>query len=322
MMLQSDDSFFSGKRIWVTGHRGMLGSALLRVLQHENATLLTATSAELDLRSQSDVNHWVKENRPELVFHAGAKVGGIHANATYRADFLRDNILIQTNVIDAAYREGVKKLVFVASNCTYPSKAPQPITEDSLLTGSLEENIRSYAIAKIAGIEMCRAYRTQYGCDFLSVIPPNLYGPGDNYHPEHNHVVAGIIRRAHQAKVSGDKEFLVWGDGTARREILYIDDLANAMKVLMSNQSEYDLFNVGLGYDFSIAELANLIVNTVGYNGKIVFDTSKPNGTMKKLLNSSRINSLGWSPIIEPTQGLKQAYEDFQIQLINGSGRL
>ncbi|MDF0377970.1 GDP-L-fucose synthase [Methylophilus sp. YYY-1] len=321
-MSSNNHSIFANKRIWITGHRGMLGSALMRAMANENAILITASSADLDLRCQAEVNDWVHEHKPELVFHAGAKVGGIHANATYRADFLRDNILIQTNVIDAAYRVGVKKLVFVASNCTYPTKALQPISEDALLTGPLEENIRSYAIAKIAGIEMCRAYKTQFGCDFVSVIPPNLYGPGDNYHPEHNHVIAGIIRRAHEAKVSGDKEFLVWGDGTARREILYIDDLASAMKVLMSQKSEHDIYNVGLGYDFSISELAHLIVKTVGFEGKIVFDTSKPNGTMKKLLNSARINNLGWKPVIDPCKGLELSYSDFKSQLASGNGRL
>jgi GDP-L-fucose synthase len=306
---------YAGKRIWITGHRGMLGSALVRVMQEEGSDLLTVSSKELDLRNQSDVNVWVQENKPDIVFHAGAKVGGIHANATYRADFLRDNILIQTNVIDAAYRAGVKKLIFVASNCTYPTKALQPISEDALLTGPLEENIRSYAIAKIAGIEMCRAYKMQFGCDFVSIIPPNLYGPGDNYHPEHNHVVAGIIRRAHEAKVTGQKELVVWGDGTARRELLYVDDLAKAMKCLMAINVEHDLFNIGCGHDLSIAELASLIVDVVGFEGKIVYDTNKPNGTMKKLLDSSRINALGWKPEVTENAGLQKAYQDFLCQI-------
>lgn len=322
MYSSNHNNFFENKRIWVTGHRGMLGSSLIRMMQDVNATLLTASSSELDLRCQTDVNDWVQENKPDLVFHAGAKVGGIHANATYRADFLRDNILIQTNVIDAAYRIGVKKLIFVASNCTYPTKSAQPISENSLLTGALEENIKSYAIAKIAGIEMCRAYKTQYGCDFVSVIPPNLFGPGDNYHPEHNHVVAGIMRRAHEAKVAGKKEFIVWGDGTARREILYVDDLANAMIFLMENQLNHDLYNVGCGQDLSIAELANIILEVVGFNGKIIYDTSKPNGTMQKLLDSSRINRAGWKAEFNSKEGLQKAYQDFLQQSAAQSHRI
>lgn len=302
---------FAGKKIWVTGHRGMLGSALVRTLAKERADLLVATSQELDLRNQAAVFDWMDKNRPELVFHAGAKVGGIHANSTLSADFLHDNLMIQTNVIDAAHRFGVRKLIFVASNCTYPAKANQPIPEEALLTGPLEENIRSYAIAKIAGIEMCRAYRKQYGCDFISVIPPNLYGPGDNYHPQNGHVVAGILRRAHEAKMAGQPELVVWGDGTARREILYVDDLADAMKCLMAAKVTDDLFNVGCGHDLSIAELAALIAGAVGFEGRIVYDKNKPNGTMKKLLDSSRISAIGWHPKVDEKTGLKNAYHDF-----------
>lgn len=306
---------FAGKKIWITGHRGMLGSALVRSLSKEGADLLVASSQELDLRNQSAVLDWVDKNRPELVFHAGAKVGGIHANATLSANFLHDNLMIQTNVIDAAHQFGVRKLLFVASNCTYPAKADQPISEDALLTGPLEENIRSYAIAKIAGIEMCRAYRKQYGCDFISVIPPNLYGPGDNYHPQHGHVVSGILRRAHEAKMAEQHELVVWGDGTARREILYVDDLADAMKSLMASKVTDDLFNVGCGHDLSIAELAALIAEVVGFEGCIVYDKSKPNGTMKKLLDSSRIQAIGWRPKINEKAGLQSAYNDFQALL-------
>lgn len=302
---------FAGKKIWVTGHRGMLGSALVRTLAKERADLLVATSLELDLRNQAAVFDWMDKNRPELIFHAGAKVGGIHANSTLSADFLHDNLMIQTNVIDAAHRFGVRKLIFVASNCTYPAKANQPIPEEALLTGPLEENIRSYAIAKIAGIEMCRAYRKQYGCDFISVIPPNLYGPGDNYHPQNGHVVAGILRRAHEAKMAGQPELVVWGDGTARREILYVDDLADAMKCLMAAKVTDDLFNVGCGHDLSIAELAALIAGAVGFEGRIVYDKNKPNGTMKKLLDSSRISAIGWHPKVDEKTGLKNAYHDF-----------
>ncbi|PPD24343.1 MAG: GDP-fucose synthetase [Methylobacter sp.] len=306
---------FTGKRIWVTGHKGMLGSALLRSLSNEDAVLLTVSRQELDLRNQSAVMQWVEQNRPDWVFHAGATVGGIHANATLRADFMHDNLMIQTNVIHAAHRFGVNKLLFVASNCTYPTKTAQPIPEEALLTGPLEDNIRSYAVAKIAGIEMCRAYSKQYGCNFISVIPPNLYGPGDNYHPQHGHVVAGILRRAHEAKVAGNQDLVVWGDGTARREILHVDDLAEAMKRLMAAEAQYDLYNIGCGHDLAISELADLIVEVVGFEGKVVYDTNKPNGTMKKLLDSSRIQATGWYPQIDEKTGLQTAYKDFLARL-------
>jgi len=309
---EPDHSFsFEGKKTWITGHRGMLGSPLVRALRKEGADLLTASSQELDLRDKIAVDAWVDANRPELIFHAGAKVGGIHANRTFCADFLIDNLMIQTNVIDAAYRFGARKLLFVASNCTYPTNAAQPISEQALLTGALEENIRSYAVAKIAGIEMCRAYRKQHGCEFFSVIPPNLYGPGDNYHPEHGHVVAGILRRAHEAKTAGVQELVVWGDGTARREILHVDDLADAMKALMSARLSDDLFNIGCGHDLSITELATLIADVVGFKGKIVYDLTKPNGTMKKLLDSSRVNGIGWRAQVNERTGLQTAYDDF-----------
>ncbi len=302
---------FEGKKIWITGHTGMLGSALVRRFNKSGAEILVTSSRELDLRNKSDVLDWVATNKPELVFHAAAKVGGIYANATLGAVFLHDNLMIQTSVIDAAHKYGVDKLLFVASNCTYPTEAAQPISENFLLTGSLEENIRSYAIGKIAGIEMCRAYRKQYGCDFISVIPPNLYGPGDNYHPQHGHVVAGILRRAHEAKIAGHRELIVWGDGTARREILYVDDLADAMKCLMLGKVDDDLFNVGCGYDLSIAELSKLIAEVVGFKGQIVYDKNKPNGTLKKLLDSSRINAIGWGPQVDEKIGLQRAYNDF-----------
>jgi GDP-L-fucose synthase len=253
----------------------------------------------------------MENNRPELVFHIGAKVGGIHANVTQPADFLHDNLMIQSNVIDGAYRVGVEKLVFVATNCTYPAKAPQPISEDALLAGPLDESIRAYAVGKIAGIEMCRAYRRQHGCNFISVIPPNLYGPGDNYHPQHSHVVAGILRRTHESKVAGKSEFIVWGDGTPRRELLFVDDLADAMKFVMQSPTSHDLYNIGCGHDLAISEIATIIAEVVGFEGKIVYDTSKPNGTMRKLLDSSRIRSLGWKPKIEERIGLQNAYEDF-----------
>lgn len=310
-------SYFNKKKVWITGHRGMLGSAMVRLLQQEGAHLLLATREELDLQNQQSVFQWVDKNRPELVFHIGAKVGGIYANSNFQADFIHSNLMIQANVIDAAYRFEIEKLLFVGSNCTYPKNAEQPISEDALLSGALEDNIRSYAIAKIAGIEMCKAYRKQYNCDFISVIPPNLYGPGDNYHPHYSHVVAGILRRAHEAKRSGAPHLIVWGDGTARREILHVDDLAAAMRQLMVSQVKEDVFNIGYGHDFSIAELAQLIAEVVGYRGKIIFDSSKPSGTMKKLLDSSRIRSIGWKPQINEKIGLQSVYQDFIARFDN-----
>lgn len=301
----------AGRRIWVTGHRGMLGSAMVRSLQGEGAELLLTTRAQLDLTDQAAVLRWMDQNRPELVFHVGAKVGGIHANATLPADFLRENLLIETNVIDGAHRFGVRKLLFVGSNCTYPTQAANPITEDALLTGPLDSNIRAYAVSKIAGIELCRAYRRQYGCDFFSVIPPNLYGPGDNYHPQHSHVVAGILRRTHEARERGDAEMVVWGDGTPRRELLHVDDLADAMKCLMQAGTQHDLYNIGCGHDLAISEIASIIADVVGFPGKIRYDTSKPNGTMRKLLDSSRIRALGWRTRIDERAGLRSAYQDF-----------
>lgn len=315
---------FAGRKIWITGHKGMLGAALVRSFEFEGAQLLLCSRQELDLTDQKRVYEWVEFNKPELIFHVGAKVGGIYANASSPADFIYANLMIEANVIDAAYRFGVKKLIFVASNCTYPSKTSQPIPESAILSGDLDENIRSYAVSKIAGIELCRAYRKQYGCSFVSVIPPNLYGPGDNYHPQHSHVVAGIMRRAHEAKIAGASEFTVWGDGTPRREILHVDDLANAMKYIMREPTSHDLYNVGYGVDFSISELAEKIAKIVDFDKKIVFDKSKPNGTMRKLLDSSRISEIGWKPKINEMDGLQSAYADFLDLLNNTSstGRL
>lgn len=306
---------FVGKKVWITGHKGMLGSAMVRSFANEGADILLSSRAELDLADQSAVLAWMKASRPDFVFHIAAKVGGIHANATLPADFLRDNLMIQSSVIDGAYRTGVQKLVFVASNCTYPTQAPQPIAEDALFTGLLDENIRAYAVSKIAGIEMCRAYRKQHGSNFISVIPPNLYGPGDNYHPEHGHVVAGILRRTHEAKVGGKSQIVVWGDGTPRRELLHVDDLAEAMKYIMRAPAIHDLYNIGCGHDLAISELAAIIAEVVGFTGETVYDTSKPNGTMRKLLDSSRIHSLGWKSKVDEVAGLRSAYEDFLHRL-------
>lgn len=307
----SSDSSFSRKRVWITGHRGMLGSAVVRSFEHENAQLLLTSRSDLDLTDKVAVTRWMTDNRPELIFHIGAKVGGIHANSTLPADFLYENLMIQSNVIDGAYKVGVDKLVFVASNCTYPTNAEQPIREDALLTGPLDANIRAYAISKIAGIEMCRAYRRQHGSNFIAIIPPNLYGPGDNYHPQHSHVVAGILRRAHEAKLSGAPELSVWGDGTPRRELLHVDDLANALKYVMQTPTTHDLYNIGCGHDLQISEIATILAEVTGFKGRIVYDNSKPNGTMRKLLDSSRIRSLGWVPKVDERVGLAGAYADF-----------
>ncbi|MDD2046485.1 GDP-L-fucose synthase family protein [Pseudomonas putida] len=302
---------FAGKKVWITGHKGMLGSAVVRNLKGEDAQLLLTSRADLDLTNQAAVYDWMEKNRPDYIFHVGAKVGGIHANATLPASFIYDNLMIQTNVISGAHKFGATKLLFVATNCTYPKNAEQPISEAALLTGPLEDSIRAYAVSKIAGIEMCRAYRKQYGCDFVSIIPPNLYGPGDNYHSQHSHVVAGIIRRTHEAKLLEKDEFVVWGDGTPRRELLHVDDLADAMKCVMLAPTIDDLYNIGCNHDLAIADLAAMIAEVVGYQGKIVYDTNKPNGTMRKLLDSSKIRALGWEPKIDERTGLKSAYEDF-----------
>lgn len=308
---QGSASIFAGKKIWITGHKGMLGSAVVRKFEREDTQLLLTSRSELDLTNQSATLAWMQQNRPDYIFHIGAKVGGIHANSTLPADFIRENLLIQSNVIEGAHLFGVKKLIFVATNCTYPKNAAQPIAEDSLLTGPLDDSIRAYAVSKIAGIEMCRAYRKQYGCDFVSIIPPNLYGPGDNYHSLHSHVVAGIIRRTHEAKMAGKAEFVVWGDGTPRRELLHVDDLADAMKCVMESATTHDLYNIGSNHDLAIADLAVLIADVIDFKGKIVYDVQKPNGTMRKLLDSSRIRALGWAPKISEKEGLKSAYEDY-----------
>ncbi|MBB4571681.1 GDP-L-fucose synthase family protein [Rhizobium leucaenae] len=311
MTSASSIASLAGRRVWITGHKGMLGSAMVRAMAGEDAHLLLTSRAELDLTDKVAVLAWMEKSRPELIFHIGAKVGGIHANSTLPADFLHENLLIQSNVIDGAYRTGAEKLVFVASNCTYPTDAQQPIAEDALLTGPLDSNIRAYAVSKIAGIEMCRAYRRQHGSNFIAIIPPNLYGPGDNYHPQHSHVVAGILRRAHEAKVAGAKELVVWGDGTPRRELLHVDDLASAMKHVMLAPTTHDLYNIGCGHDLSISEIASIIEDVVGYEGRIVYDKTKPNGTMRKLLDISRILELGWKAEIEEKSGLRSAYDDF-----------
>jgi GDP-L-fucose synthase len=299
-------------KIYIAGHRGMVGSAIRRKLEHEGFTnFVTRTSADLDLRSQQQVADFFEEEKPEYVFLAAAKVGGIVANNTYRAEFLYDNLQIQNNVIHSAYLNGVKKLMFLGSSCIYPKMAPQPLQEDALLTGPLEETNEPYAIAKIAGIKMCDAYRAQYGCNYISVMPTNLYGYNDNYHPQNSHVLPAMIRRFHEAKEQGLPSVTIWGTGSPKREFLFADDLAAACYYLMENYDEPGLVNVGTGEDLSIKELAFLVKQTVGFEGEITFDTSKPDGTPRKLMDVSKLHSKGWKHTIELAEGIKLAYQDF-----------
>lgn len=300
-----------GRTVFVAGHNGMVGAALVRRLESEDVKLLTIGRAEVDLRDQAAVNQWFAANRPQAVFLAAAKVGGVVANNTLRAEFLYDNLAIATNVIHAAHVNATEKLMFLGSSCIYPRLAPQPLREDSMLTGLLEPTNEPYAIAKIAGIKMVEAYRSQYGSDFINVMPTNLYGRGDNYHPEYSHVVAALIRRFHEAKVSGAKNIVVWGTGTPRREFLYVDDLADACIHLMKTYSSDELVNIGLGEDITIAEFARLVAATVGYNGEISYDTSRPDGTPRKLLDSGRLAKLGWRASTTLEDGLKLAYQAY-----------
>ena len=287
----------------------MVGSALLRKLETESFTnFVLRTSKELDLRDQASVAHFFEEEKPEYVFLAAAKVGGIIANNTYRAQFLYENLMIQSHIIHQSYVHGVKKLLFLGSSCIYPKLAPQPLKEDYLLTGPLEPTNEPYAIAKIAGIKMCDAYRDQYGCNFISVMPTNLYGPNDNYDLNNSHVLPALIRKFHEAKENGDSEVVVWGTGTPRREFLHADDLADACYFLMERYNEPGLVNIGVGEDITIADLANLIKEVVGYRGSIVFDTSKPDGTPRKLLDVSKLNNLGWHSSISLKEGIEKVY--------------
>ena len=299
------------RRVYVAGHRGMVGGALLRRLKREHCDVLTATRAELDLTNQAAVGRWFRANKPQAVFLAAAKVGGILANNTLRAEFLYENLVLATNVVHAAHENGVEKLMFLGSSCIYPRLAPQPLREDALLTGLLEPTNEPYAIAKIAGIKLVEAYRAQYGADFISVMPTNLYGPGDNYHPEHSHVVAALIRRFHEAKVAGARAVVVWGTGTPRREFLHVDDLADACVHVMRVYSDASLINIGSGEDIAIAEFARTVARTVGFEGEITFDTSKPDGTPRKLLDVSKLAALGWRASTGLDVGLRQAYASY-----------
>jgi GDP-L-fucose synthase len=297
-----------GKSVYVAGHRGMVGSAIARRLEREDVKLVTMDRREVDLRNQAAVFDWFAKVRPQVIFLAAAKVGGIVANDTLRADFIYDNIAIAANVIHAAHQNGAEKLMFLGSSCIYPKLAPQPLREDSVLTGPLEPTNEPYAIAKIAGIKMVEAYRSQYGSDFISVMPTNLYGPGDNYHPELSHVVAALIRRFHEAKVSGVRSVVVWGTGTPRREFLYVDDMADACVHLMKTYSSAELVNIGTGEDITIAEFARVVADIVGYSGEISFDTTRPDGTPRKLLDVSRLAKLGWRATTSLQDGLTRAY--------------
>jgi len=300
-----------GKTVFVAGHHGMVGGALMRRLAQEGAELLTVGRREVDLRDQAAVTAWFAAKRPQAVFLAAAKVGGIAANNTLRAEFIYDNLIIATNVIHAAHQNGAEKLMFLGSSCIYPKLAAQPLHEDSMLTGPLEPTNEPYAIAKIAGIKMVEAYRSQYGSDFINVMPTNLYGPGDNYHPEYSHVVAALIRRFHEAKVAGVKDVVVWGTGTPRREFLYVDDMADACVHLMKTYSSSELVNIGTGEDITIAEFARVVASTVGYSGTISFDPSRPDGTPRKLLDVSRLAGLGWRARTSLEDGMRLAYRAY-----------
>jgi GDP-L-fucose synthase len=300
-----------GKTVFVAGHRGMVGAALVRRLAQEDIELQTVARSEVDLRDQAAVFDWFAGKRPQVVFLAAAKVGGIVANDTLRGEFLYDNLIIAVNVIHAAYLHGAEKLMFLGSSCIYPRLAPQPLREDSVLTGPLEPTNEPYAIAKIAGIKLAEAYRSQYGSDFISVMPTNLYGPGDNYHPEYSHVVAALIRRFHEAKLSGASNVVVWGTGTPSREFLYVEDLADACVYLMKNYSGDQLINIGTGEDITIAEFARVVATVVGYTGEISFDPSRPDGTPRKWLDVSRLTALGWHARTSLEDGIMLAYQAY-----------
>ncbi|HEU0045286.1 GDP-L-fucose synthase [Sphingomonas sp.] len=307
----------AGKRVHVAGHRGMVGSAIVRRLEREGCDLLTASRSELDLLDQRAVRDWYARERPDAVFLAAARVGGIHANNQQPADFIHDNLVVQSNVIDSAHRAGVGKLMFLGSSCIYPKFAEQPIREEALLTGPLEPTNEWYAIAKIAGIKTCAAYRRQHGSDFVSVMPTNLYGPGDNFDLQSSHVLPALIAKAHAAKIARAPALTIWGSGTPRREFLHVDDLADACVFLMQRWSAEQHINVGFGDDIAIRDLAELVCRVVGYDGPIACDASKPDGTPRKLMDSSRLRALGWAPQIGLEEGVAGVYQAF----LAGDGR-
>jgi GDP-L-fucose synthase len=299
------------KRVFVAGHRGMVGAAILRRLEGEGCTLITASRSEVDLIRQDQVDRFFAETRPEAVFMAAAKVGGIHANATYPANFLYDNLMIAANITRAAFATGVAKMLFLGSSCIYPKLAPQPITEDALLTGPLEPTNEWYAVAKIAGIKLAQAYRRQHGCDYISAMPTNLYGPGDNFDLANSHVLPALIRKAHEAKVAAAPALTVWGTGTPMREFLHADDCADALVHIMKTYSGDEHVNVGSGTDITIKDLAHLVARVVGYTGDIVFDTTKPDGTPRKLMSGDKLRALGWQPRIALEDGIAETYRHF-----------
>lgn len=305
-------------KIYIAGHRGMVGSALRRKLEKEGySRLLFETSSGLDLRNQQETEAFFAREKPDFVFLAAAKVGGIMANNTFRAEFLYDNLMIAANVIHASYRHGVRKLMFLGSSCIYPKMAPQPLKESYLLTGPLEPTNEPYAIAKIAGVKLCESYFDQYGADFISVMPTNLYGIGDHYHPEHSHVLPALVRRFHEAKETDQPSVTVWGSGTPQREFLFADDLADACFLLMKSYRGREIINIGSGQEHTIRELAETIRDITGYKGALIFDTSKPDGTPRKLLDTSKLQAMGWKPKTSLREGIRIAYEDFK----NGGGR-
>jgi GDP-L-fucose synthase len=310
--MSTQELSLADRRVWVAGHRGMVGAALTRALARENALLLTVTHDELDLRRQTDTEAWMQRHRPEFIFMAAAKVGGILANDRYPAQFLYDNLQIQSNIVEAARLIGVEKTMLLGSSCIYPRLAVQPITEDSLLTGPLEETNQWYAIAKIAGIKLAQAYWRQYGMNLISVMPTNLYGPNDEYDLDNCHVAAALVRRIHQARVEGTAQVPIWGTGTPRREFLHVDDLAQACIFLMKTWSNPDPINIGSGQEVTVFELAQLIADIVGWKGEFIFDGSKPDGTPRKLLDVSQLTALGWTASIPLHEGLTAAYRDFK----------
>lgn len=301
-----------GKRVFVAGHRGMVGSAVCRRLAREDAEILTATRAELDLRDAGTVAAWMADRRPDVVVMAAAKVGGIHANNTYPVNFLQDNLMIQNAVIQGAHLADVERFLFLGSSCIYPKLAPQPMPEDALLTGPLEPTNEPYAIAKIAGIKLVEAYRRQYSRDWISAMPTNLYGPGDNYHPENSHVLPALLRRFHEAKLRGDREVVVWGSGTPLREFMHADDLADALIFVLQHYSDAQHINIGSGQEVSIRDLAEIIRDVVGGEVALRFDSSKPDGTPRKLMDSARLKAFGWTPQIRLRAGIVEVYKEFK----------
>lgn len=306
-----------GKRVWVAGHRGMVGSAIVRRLEQEDCEVLTVGRDTVDLANQAQTSDWIMKNRPQAVFLAAAKVGGILANDTRPAEFLYENLMIESNIINASYRAGVEKLLFLGSSCIYPKFAEQPIKEEALLTGSLEPTNEWYAIAKIAGIKLTQAYRKQYGCDFISAMPTNLYGPGDNFDLNSSHVLPALLRKACEAKIRGDKEIVIWGTGTPRREFLHSDDCADALVFLMKNYSEDAHINVGSGEDISILDLTQLICDIVGFKGEVKHDLSKPDGTPRKLMSAGELRAMGWEPHIGLNAGIKGMLTTFMASFNN-----